>query len=722
MPTTPKSTHFIPLPQRSSDPRPLPVISKPARQGVINADKLPISNDFKGIKKRKRGESPGNEDCLIMNVDAQSAYHTPMKDIKSIPSTPRVLGKFAQHQAANGLLTPSSLGHSSPWKDYASPPVDVDHWYSNMSQSSGKPSVYLEIATPKDIEEIFSDCTGSPILELVQNPDLSINTSLSDRVRVPAQSSPLPNFSQIGLPYDVRPSDVDNSLEKVRRETKKPKLDQGFLPLMEPSNQCISRHHSSASIDGRAGLQNPISAVRRASETSPQTGGIQFGVSKGTSQSSPILIDLTESEEDDRQIRVGKTFRSLNNPIPKQMPELADGFDADFVWVKPGCEKAIANFKQDSSFTQNEAHIGGFTAHQNFFSGSTPASNGVLAEGSSMAYALQNYMRLRKEDNSKTERTISHYFPVIKPLVVDDRKKDDKSETSQPVKNVESHTAIPSMPKPQYVIPAGHRYFVVSTSVLRNRKLARRIQRLYPGAEFIERDFTLHGPSLNLLQRYPGPASLSTDNNYDEADITISPGIGIMLTTLQKIRQCSLPGQAVRFIVRERVTRVAPRYERLLILVSKDNMIDYSTNENSDVAPREIDSDYKTASDFMGFCASLKYDIQAMFIAGKEEQLTEWIVAMMAKHSGVDFGIKLISEETKWELFLRTAGFNSFAAQAILGECTGQITAAGGSTAATSRLSDFLKMSVEKRVERFEKMFGGSELLKRVSSQLEARK
>ena len=681
---------------------------------MINADRSPINYDLKGIKKRKRGASPGNLDCSILNVDAQSVYRPSLRDIQSIPSTPRRLGKSVRPRAANGLLTPSSLDHSSPWAAHASP--SAEYWYPNMSQSSGKPSENLEIATPKDIEDTFGDYTVLPTLELGQNQILLTKTTFSNKVGVPVPSSSLPISSRIGLPYDVSHRHDDIGYERVRRETTKTKSDQQVSPLME---QYI---HSSASMKKRAGVQKPISAARVASPTLPQTGCVQFGVTRGTSRFSPILIDLTESEEDDPRRSVRKISRSLSNPISKQMPKLADSFDANSVWVKPSCDEAISNFEQDLSHTQPGADNTEVTDHENPISGSILASDGVLAGSFSMECALQNYICLRKENSPKPERILSRYFPVIKPLVADDRDKEDRTETCRPVENVKSHIAIPSMAKPQYIIPAGHRYFVASASFLRNRKLACRVQRLYPEAEFIERDFALHEPSASPFQHHRGPALLSTDNKSDEADITISPGIGIMLTTLQKIRQCSLPGQAVRFIVRERVARVAPRYERLLILVSKDNMVDYHINEGGNVVPHEVDSDYEAVTDFIEFCSSLTCDTQAIFIAGKEEELADWIVAMMAKHSEIDLGIKLISEETTRELFLRRAGFNSFAAQAILGESIAQITAAGVSTAENVGLSAFLKMSVEKRVKRFKKMFGGSELLKRVSIQLEAQR
>lgn len=661
MPTTPQSSRFIPSSQNSSNPKLLPVTSKLALQGVIDPDRFPVDKDSNAIKKRKRGVSSGYSDHAVSDVATQNQSHGSLKDIQAVPSTPPVFGKPLRHKETGSPLTPLSLDQPPSRKVNVSSPDD--HWLPMIPLTSRKPPEKLEMVSPEDIKELLANCMGSPALKSKIDQNQLIEATSLDKVGVPGQGSPLPILSRNGLPYDVSPGHDNNAFKQFRRETKQPSLDQQFWPI---------------------------------------------------SECSQVLIDLAESEDDDLQFGVYKEFKNFSDLAQKRVPELKDWPDLDPTWVKQDIKKANPNSDQDPSHMQHVASIG--EVHKNNCSSSRKiASDGVLAESFSMACALENYICLKKGSNSNLERTVSHHFSIIKPSAEDDLSKYDKSEISRSDQNAECHIVLPSMARPQCIIARGCRYFVVSTYFLRNRKLACRVQRLYPGAELIERDVALHEHSGSGFQRCPDPALKLIDNMCDEADITISPGTGIVLTTLQKIRQCSLPGQAVRMIVRERVARVAPRYERLLILVSEDNIRDYIANESGNVEPHIVDSDYKAVVEFIGFCSTLKQDTQALFIAGKEEQLAEWIVAMMVKHAGVDTGVKLISEETTWELFLRRAGFNSFAAQAILGELKGQ------STAAEVGLTAFVKMSVEKRVERFEKMFGGTNLLKRVSSQLDAR-
>ncbi|KAG9553139.1 hypothetical protein KCU79_g12216, partial [Aureobasidium melanogenum] len=90
------------------------------------------------------------------------------------------------------------------------------------------------------------------------------------------------------------------------------------------------------------------------------------------------------------------------------------------------------------------------------------------------------------------------------------------------------------IPHPSLPTTIPLRTFVLSSTMFERRKLVKEIERLNAMTEYIERDFT----SARMLR---GLASRTSE--ADEADIIIAPGHGIMLTTLQKIMQKSLPGE-----------------------------------------------------------------------------------------------------------------------------------------------------------------------------------
>ena len=256
---------------------------------------------------------------------------------------------------------------------------------------------------------------------------------------------------------------------------------------------------------------------------------------------------------------------------------------------------------------------------------------------------------------------------------------------------------------------------MVSASFLSNRKLARHIQRLYPTAEFIERDFNLYLDAQPPLPSRSDAVPTSQGTTADESDMIISPSIGLILTTLQKIKQRSLPGQTARSPVKDRITRASPRYEKLIVFVHEDR----NAQNSSEIGASELDnSDCESLIEITSFSSSLESEVQIMFIAGGEDHLAKWIVATMIKYGTPN--LKLIQDETLWEVLLRRAGMNAFAAQAILAE----LKAPKETERAIPEnfgLGAFLKMSMKERFARFETLLGGRRSLARVSRILDAR-
>ena len=278
--------------------------------------------------------------------------------------------------------------------------------------------------------------------------------------------------------------------------------------------------------------------------------------------------------------------------------------------------------------------------------------------------------------------------------------------------------ASPIAPLPEIMTPGKRQAFIVSATFLRDRKLVRQIQRMFPLAELIERDWSLHvSPRPVLRALNSGQPTASLDTMADEADIIMSPSTGLIWTTLQKIKQQALPGQAARSIIRERVRRTASKYGRLIVLIS-----DYRQPSGYDQSrPRSAFdiSDCEAVAHFTAFCYSLEDETQAIFVAGGSEELSRWIVTVMIKYSGSNSNIRLIQDETLWEVFLRRAGMNAFAAQAILGKLNEKIMEESGSS--DFGLTAFVKMSEVERFAKFEGMLGGIRLLSRINKVLDAK-
>ncbi|KAF3042837.1 hypothetical protein E8E11_005366 [Didymella keratinophila] len=260
--------------------------------------------------------------------------------------------------------------------------------------------------------------------------------------------------------------------------------------------------------------------------------------------------------------------------------------------------------------------------------------------------------------------------------------------------------------------------FIVSSTLIQRRPFLKQIEALHPKADLIYRDYSL-------------PHSAAP-----EADIILSPSTGILLTTLQQIKQAPLPGQAARSPVKEDMSALQERYERLIVLVSE------GLREDSRIARPEDARDKDTLRDIEAFAATLKGEVLVSFVRGGEQMLARGVVERMAEyelpHGGEDIGdIKLFTMETTWEGFLRRAGINPFAAQVMLASLkVPTIVAlplpdsewikprdpyAFPKTVEAAGLPTFLLMEREDRVKQFQAIMGGRRILDRVSAVLDQR-
>ena len=308
--------------------------------------------------------------------------------------------------------------------------------------------------------------------------------------------------------------------------------------------------------------------------------------------------------------------------------------------------------------------------------------------------------------------------------------------------DVKQHIPSPRIDCPQTALPV-----IVSSTIMANRAIIRRIQSQLPTLDIIERDFF-----------YPtgAPSNMTTPHlSSADADITISPSTGIILTHLQRLKQKPLPGQTIFSGVRKQILRIAPRYERLIVIISEGQGVSsfpFSSSFSSEIdkiddrsiAPQTLDArDCRAITDLIHSSATIDTVVQIFYVPGGPHQLADWTAAAISKFATVsspqqgDGGAGLLlHEETIWERFLRAAGMNAFAAQVVLGYMNGSSTNRSSypandddddvkqsdgerNGASSSGLAGFVCMSAEERVWRFEKVLGGSKMLTRVNRVLD---
>ncbi|OBR02630.1 hypothetical protein CH63R_13856 [Colletotrichum higginsianum IMI 349063] len=250
-------------------------------------------------------------------------------------------------------------------------------------------------------------------------------------------------------------------------------------------------------------------------------------------------------------------------------------------------------------------------------------------------------------------------------------------------------------------------------SVCLPRCIISALQAKIPGIDLVDRDFTRHNTwawSSGSTRRVEVDSPLSY-----EADIIPSPATGIIITTILKIRQKPLPGsQAQLSQIRHRLVKVAPLYERLIVLVSEGNLA------GEHASPLD-GADAEAYASFVAFASSLGSrggcSIRAIYVGGGNHTLASWTCALIATHvkeAASNVQQILMPEETEWEVFLRRAGLNMYAAQVALAVVKGTYPEDGQDRT----LVRFLGMSPAERADMLQEFLGGRDLVDRVSARL----
>ncbi|KAJ5647829.1 hypothetical protein N7490_004201 [Penicillium lividum] len=187
-----------------------------------------------------------------------------------------------------------------------------------------------------------------------------------------------------------------------------------------------------------------------------------------------------------------------------------------------------------------------------------------------------------------------------------------------------------------------------------------------------------------------------------EADLIIAPTVGIILLTSHALSQVYLPGHLsddpfirqhkdITSPLKERIFRLAPRYEILYLLISHQSP---ATDQAHIRQTKELQitiSTKKSLDSLLFFCSALSSSttIIPLHIPTSPEQTAEWILTLATKHSlslstiyipapsanvdtlenisqHVTLNEIIQEEESECERFLRTIGLNPFAARTVL--------------------------------------------------------
>ena len=721
---SPIATPYIP----SSDTGHLDLLSdhtSPTREEAYEAERKVFQNDAIIISKEADFSSPLSDPTLLES-DSLGDIYSPLKGIKDPPSSPPPLRASLQDRKVEVPLSPL---HSERTPLSKKKSVSFSESLPELTSVLPPPIPKPENTSSSDIDAFFGEAIAPIGLkaertieqEQLQEEDTTL------RVLVPVMDFSLPIAPWKAKFHAPMFDNGGKIYKKILTEMKALHFSKHIWPMSGKAEREL-RWAPFPSALGRVESQERIPDDGSTTEFLAQPERVDVNTLTWKPEGLRLLDDLADSdgeleegifpEETNFEILIRKRKLELD-----ESQSLSSGSDES-----KNVPKANLSSKRHATavFPEINSHS---TTQMDRVSKISPCKQPFI-DGFSTMGALEEFLSIRKGTINKPKiLKAEHHFPTSSSTPsFDPSKRNSENEISAPVSKSKL------LPSPDIQTPTIPAPFVISATLLSIRQLFRRIEHLFPSAVFIERDFTLHLPppqrplskfNANPQLHPPSPKGttpppLTTTTIADEADLLLSPSTGLICTTLQKIKQRSLPGQVSRSAICEHVLRTSPRYERLLILVS----------ENRHDGASQLDQGDSTALvKFTAFCSNvIESEVHVTFLASGEEELAKWIVAMMIKYGVAEHEeVKLIQDETLWEIWLRRAGMNAFAAQAVLGKvkegesCGGADGGKGDGFDGEWGLKAFVKMSARERYKRFEVLLGGRKMLGRVGEVVDGR-
>ncbi|KAL8693412.1 MAG: hypothetical protein Q9218_001761 [Villophora microphyllina] len=667
--------------------------SSPTRQELQQIEKTLLFERDALLPTKKHVKSSGGDPARSpRDTDSLGDLYSPLRGIKRAPSPPAFKRRCAADLKVEGPLTPPPTDRPPPWDNRN---VSLSTILQEVVPGLELPVPEPEQTSAEDIDKLFADQIvpiAAKAEQAIEQEQL-LEADTTSRVPVPVMdfSRPMPPWKDFSIAND------SETQQEFLRNIKETYLNLPTWRLDGHIMRELSWVPFSSSL-GRFELQESIEDDDSLTAFISQPEAIDANALVWKRPGLRILDDVWDSDEEELEYGSFPEAKDVRSLIKKRNFELQDG----------GNDLAIdaENMSSKHPATRRRIQSADSTFHQHRDQAEVPIDdhNAIGANFSAMG-ALDEFLGVRKGEFTKKVQPAEHL-----PRAPIPNAPTGSHKTQEPVEPHVSKRVL-TLPTPQLDLPSTPRFFVASTTFLANRKLVRQIQDLYPSAQLVERDFILH----NLPPEPQSKIARSTPSISDEADLILSPSTGLVITSLQKVKQQALPGQATRSPIRERLEQVAARYGRLVVII--DRTAASSVNDASLINGLD-ESDCEALISFTTFLNHLPGlgESELILVEGDTSCLATWIISLMIKYSS-DTAVNLLQEETQWEVFLRQAGMNAFAAQVVLAE----MKAVQERDGSVWGLRQFVLMSPKERYRRFEILLGGRAMLEKVGQVLDAR-
>ncbi|MCJ1250599.1 hypothetical protein MMC30_007827 [Trapelia coarctata] len=743
LPVSPDILPYIP----SSDVCNLELLSdqtSPYREELHEIEETMMRND--ALIPRRPSSSGANSDSTSTRINSDNVgdIYSPLKDLKEPPILPSFKRKRPEDLKVDGPLTPPRFEQPPPWQRKK---VSFQEALVEIIPDLPSPIPSPEETSTDDIDRFFDESIR-PIAEEAERrleQEQLQEADTTQRVKVPVM-----DFSRPLAPWKVfaHSNSKGSGRKEQLRQMKTEHLGKSFWPLSGEVERSLRWAPFPTGL-AKIAVQEDIEGDEKLADVIVRPECIDH-TTLVWKQDGLRVFD--ESESDTDEIEYG------------QFPETVD-FQSLLRKRKLDLIEDVTLSKQSYS---NQIDRVEDTIPD-------PLGNESRLPFSAVE-AIEDFMSIRSGEGKRKKLMESSYFsaseapsgseaPATKPVAT---RATTETNIARPKPVRAIHQAPPPPLLPQLMIPKDRRSFIISSSFLADRSLFRLIQSLHPTADFIERDFALHAmPTPSVPLGPPRPPRATALAN--EADILLSPSTGLITTTLQKIAQRPLPGSTSLSPIFNRIFQCAPCYEALFILVT-DGRPSASTTTGLGSTSTESPLTNPSLAPLLslhGFLSTLPLSNNPSIIliptpapsnSNPLVPLATHIVHLMVTHSlphGITTSkppnhgssdldckipepIRLRQEETNWELFLRRAGMNAYAAQGVLASLRPPVldrrwerldmgSRAGRlgrdeEAAETKRfgLGAFVRMSEAERMRRFEGLVGRG-LLERVGRVLDGR-
>ncbi|KAL8780349.1 MAG: hypothetical protein Q9194_000978 [Teloschistes cf. exilis] len=668
-------------------------VSSPTRQELEDIDNLLFKKDGLSPLHREGGSSVDGSAKTPIDINSIGNIYSPLKDIESAPSPLRYKRRRTDDLKVEGPLTPPMSDQPPPWERKNASINDI--------LQETMPDMDLLVTEPEstsldDIDKLFAEQIAPIAAKAEQAIEQERLQEADTTCRVPV---PILDFSEPKPPWEVFSSmNIHERQKEFLLHMKETHLDCPPWRLDGHIMRGLSWTPFPSSF-GRFELQESIEDDGSLAAFIAQPDVVDPEALSWNPPGLRFLDNLWDSDEEELECGEFPEAKDVQSLIKERNFELQDEEDGD-----PATD--VEKMQSTDPFTRKRIHLGNGPSRQRRDQQEKQIESSAVAPDFSAMGALDEFLGVRKGELIQKRQLGEHHY-ATKPTASEERHRQQEPSESQSTQK-RALTAL----VPQFNLPNTPRFFVASTTFLANRKLVRQLRDLYPSAELIERDFALYNLPGNVQPQLVRPTySVSSS----EADLILSPSTGLVITSLQKIKQQALPGQVTRSPIRERLQQVAARYERLVIIVDR-------TASATDIGASLIgyldENDCEALASLTAFLNHLPClsESELLLIDGDTSNLATWIVSLMVKYSP-EAAVGLLQEETQWEVFLRHLGMNAFAAQFVLAELKAMQERDGKIWG----LREFILMESEERCRGFEVLLGSRGILERVGQVLDAR-